>query len=388
MGNEEETMGPDLPPGGEGGDTAATNAESSLFWGAENPVDYENHPDFIAMQAAMDEFTPFEEAEAWKKQGNDKVRMARKAAYAHMKRRYYREAVELYTRAISKGQLDEETPDAFLSTCFNNRAQMNLTLTNYRSALNDAEEAVRLDGANLKAYFRGVRAALELKEAEKAADLGKRGLTHAKGDREYLDLMKQVDRVARDVDEERKLETQQADASLGTAVQFAILLRQREVKVGLPSFPDIQNKPYLDEGGVMHWPVIMVYPESGQIEFIEDFPEDSTFEPFLDMMFQEDASALPWDERGEYTRGSVTLYYSSSYGKVMPQNLLLEWLDGGHVGEQERTWNKEAFQRIDAGKATLASVLGREDCVIPGLPTVYALADNDFHRTKFHNGDW
>ncbi|WZN59770.1 tetratricopeptide repeat protein [Chloropicon roscoffensis] len=382
-----DAMGPELPPGQDGDSKeAASSSDSSLFW-SENPEDYENHPDFIAMQAAMDEFTPFEEAEAWKKQGNDKVRLARKAAYAHMKRRYQREAVVLYSRAIGKAKEDPETPAAFLSTCYNNRAQMNLTLTNYRSALEDAEEAIRLDGTSKKAYFRGVKAALELKDAEKAADLGRRGIPHSGGDREYAELMREVDRVAVEVGEERREESRRADESLSTAVQFAVLLRQRGVKVGLPSFPDIQNKPYLDEQSVMHWPVIMLYPESGQVELIEDFAENSAFDAMLDMMFRDDGSDLPWDERGEYTRRGVTLYYSAGAGEPMPQKKLLEWLDGHNVGEMERTWRKDDFRKIDP-KRTLAEVLTREDCVLPGLPTVYVVAENDFHREKFFNGDF
>lgn len=382
-----EDMGPALPPEAQDGDASDPSAESSLFWGGDQPVDYENHPDFIAMQAAMDEFTPFEEAEAWKKQGNDKVKLARKAAYPHMKKRYNRDAVEMYTRAITKGRLDPETPQAFLSTCFNNRAQINLTLTNFRSALSDAEEAIKLDDTNKKAYFRGVKAALELRNVDKATELGHRGLAHARGDREYAALMGEVEEVAKAVALEEKRAEERTETDLGTAARFALLLRERGVTLGYPSFPDIQNKPYLDEQSVMHWPVIMLYPESGQVELIEDFAENSAFDAMLDMMFRDDGSDLPWDERGEYTRRGVTLYYSAGAGEPMPQKKLLEWLDGHNVGEMERTWRKDDFRKIDP-KRTLAEVLTREDCVLPGLPTVYVVAENDFHREKFFNGDF
>ena len=316
-------MGPAAAAAKEGGgdgapnDGAASSSACSLFWEGDQPDDFENHPDFLAMQAAMDEFTPFEEAEAWKKQGNDKVRIARKAAYPHMKRRYHREAVELYTRAIAKARLDPEaTPSEFLSTCFNNRAQVNLTLGNFRSALADAEEAAKLDSTSKKAYFRGVKAALELRDVEKALELGKRGAPHAGDDKEYGELMRQATRMAEEVEKKARAESEAAEESLGTAVAFAGLLRDRKVKVALPSFPDIQNKPYLDEEGVMHWPVVLVYPESGQVELIEDFPENSAFRPFADMMFQEEEpTSLPWDERDEYTKSRIRFYYSSAYSE-------------------------------------------------------------------------
>eukprot|EP00213_Chloropicon_mariensis_P006722 CAMPEP_0197475326 /NCGR_PEP_ID=MMETSP1309-20131121/6786_1 /TAXON_ID=464262 /ORGANISM="Genus nov. species nov., Strain RCC998" /LENGTH=388 /DNA_ID=CAMNT_0043015323 /DNA_START=166 /DNA_END=1329 /DNA_ORIENTATION=+ len=375
--------------GGDAGEKKASTSNCSLFWDEEQPDDFENHPDFVAMQAAMEEYTPFEEAEAWKNQGNDRLRMARKAAHQRMKRKFQREAAELYTRAIRTGSKDPETPNSFLGICFNNRAQVNILLTNFRSALEDAEEAIKLLGgesASKKAYFRAVKAALALKDIEKARALGRTGLPLAKGDKEYSELMEEIEKVDKEVKAEEEKESEEADKSLSTAVQFAILLKQRSVKLGFPSFPDIQNKPYLDEDGLMHWPVIMIYPESGQVEFIEDFPEDSTFEPFMDMMFQDDVSAFPWDVQNEYTKSRISLYYSSSYSEVMPQDKLFKWLDGNHVGEQDRTWKKESWEKISP-KATLASMLRSKDCIIPGLPTIYAVSDNDF-LAKFLSGDW
>ncbi len=387
--------GPELPPGmsaakadearkGAGDGAGATSSghagdASSLFWGGGQPEDFENHPDFLAMQAAMDEFTPFEEAEAWKKEGNDKLRIARKANYAHMKLRYYREAVGFYSLAIQNGMKDREnTPDSFLAICFNNRAQANILLTNFRSALDDAEESIRLNGASLKAYFRALKSALALRDAEKAESLAQRGKAVAEeGDAEFAELVREVTKLKQRLEAEKQREAEASGEALSTVVQFAVLLRQRGVKIGLPSFPDIGHKPYLDEEGVMHWPVIMVYPESGQVELIEDFPETSVFDPFLEMMFQEGGdSGLPWDERNEYLRPRMRLYYCTSFTETMPQDKLLKWLDGEHVGEQQRNWKKESWERIDTGALTLGQMLTK--CVIPALPTVYAVTDNDF----------
>ena len=106
------------------------------------------------------------------------------------------------------------------------------------------------------------------------------------------------------------------------------------------------------------------------------------------MMFQVGSASLPWGAKGEYVRERIALYYCSSGAEAMPQDLLLKWLDGGHVGEQGRSWKKETFQEIDAGRSTLGRVLRDEMCVIPGLPTVYALSrGNEFHG-KFVSGDW
>lgn len=55
-------------------------------------------------------------------------------------KKHYSEAVENYTKAIDQRALS----DAETSILFSNRAHVNLLLGNYRRALTDAEEAIRL----------------------------------------------------------------------------------------------------------------------------------------------------------------------------------------------------------------------------------------------------
>ena len=61
-------------------------------------------------------------------------------------KKHYSEAIENYTKAINQGVLsDSET-----SILFSNRAHVNLLLGNYRRALTDAEEAIKLCPDNVK----------------------------------------------------------------------------------------------------------------------------------------------------------------------------------------------------------------------------------------------
>lgn len=70
-------------------------------------------------------------------QGNECVRNGKK---------HYSEAIDCYTKAINQGVLsDSET-----SILFSNRAHVNLLLGNYRRALTDAEESMRLSPDNVK----------------------------------------------------------------------------------------------------------------------------------------------------------------------------------------------------------------------------------------------
>lgn len=70
-------------------------------------------------------------------QGNDFVKKGKK---------HYKDAIDCYTRAIN-----QKTKDASMnSILYGNRAQVNLLLGNYRRAIDDADEAVKLNPSNVK----------------------------------------------------------------------------------------------------------------------------------------------------------------------------------------------------------------------------------------------
>lgn len=61
-------------------------------------------------------------------------------------KKHYKDAIDCYTRAINQKALN----DSETSVLFANRAHVNLMLGNFRRALNDAEEAIKLSSANVK----------------------------------------------------------------------------------------------------------------------------------------------------------------------------------------------------------------------------------------------
>lgn len=61
----------------------------------------------------------------------------------------------------------------------------------------------------------------------------------------------------------------------------------------------------MNDDGVLIWPVMFVYPEYGQTDFIQAFPEDVTLGSMLTEMFQE---RPPWDQEGKYKPEEMTLW--------------------------------------------------------------------------------
>ena len=63
-------------------------------------------------------------------------------------------------------------------------------------------------------------------------------------------------------------------------------MEKRGVKLGKAAYQELTGvkKPKLDEQGVLHWPVLLLYPEVMSSDFIEDFPETDTLSPHLDVI--------------------------------------------------------------------------------------------------------
>ena len=81
------------------------------------PEDPSQNPEFAAMQELIDECTPAERAETWKKQGNDKLKV-----YLQNKNRFYvRDAINHYSQALALPPWEEDGP--LRSILLGNRAQ-------------------------------------------------------------------------------------------------------------------------------------------------------------------------------------------------------------------------------------------------------------------------
>ena len=67
----------------------------------------------------------------------------------------------------------------------------------------------------------------------------------------------------------------------------------------------------MDEAGEVHWPLVFVYPETMQMDAVEDAAEGDTLAAHLDAMFAPGAPPLAWDTADAYTRVRLELFYLS-----------------------------------------------------------------------------
>lgn len=95
------------------------------------------------------------------------------------------------------------------------------------------------------------------------------------------------------------------------------------------------RKPEVDADGLVHWPVMFVYPETMQTDAVEDFLEADSLQLHLDVMFAPDAPPLHWDEERHYTRNRVELYYLSHAARPLHLDQLTEVPSVHHAWSQE-----------------------------------------------------
>lgn len=361
-----------------------------LFWDSL-PEGADQDPVFQAMQAMSDEMSPDERAEGFKSQGNSKLKLALsdKADQA-ARRTLLREAVKAYDDALAIN-----APSGKLNAVLHsNRAHAHLLLGNWRKALEDALASHKLDRTNVKAPFRGAKAALKLGMWQQCEQLCSAGRAIDPASKEF-DAMEKEARAK--LNEERQLEERRRaarEAEAAPARALAGVIAARGYRLTRPQVRlEDRSRPLLEPDGSLSWPVLLMYPESMQQDAIQKFAEGDTFDEHLDMMFGPDAPPLEWDEKGEYSRSTVELYYLAHAGKELSKEQLVSAMEGKWpegLAEDEGGPNKYGeraarMRRVDA-RSTLAQVLAKPDHIIPGIPLFWVVASGTPYRTRFLEG--
>ncbi|XP_065874500.1 uncharacterized protein [Euphorbia lathyris] len=317
--------------------------------------------------------------------------------YVKMGKKHYSDAINCYTRAINQKVLS----DSENSLLYSNRAHVNLLLGNYRRALTDAEEAIKLSSTNVKALYRAAKASLSLNLLNEAKSYSENGLKQDPKNEELKKLASQINLL--------KMEQDRHEAEVSKAVSNAKGLlsafEDRGLKIGKPMFQELvgPRKPVLDKNKILHWPVLILYPEVMSSDFIEDFCETDMFSAHLDMMFSENSPSLPWDEENQYTREAIEVYYEANSGVRLSNSKILHYLLEGTAGANLESTDEQKNEIEGKGnlqgngsskwikmneKRTLSDVLKQADFIIPGIPVFYVVSKNSSFHIEFKAGNW
>ncbi|KFU86596.1 Tetratricopeptide repeat protein 4, partial [Chaetura pelagica] len=228
-----------------------------------------------------------------------------------------------------------------------NRGAAHFHLGNYRSALSDAIQARKLKPTHLKAIVRGALCHLELKNFSEAIAWCEEGLQIDSKEKKLLELRAKADKL------KSVCCSFLALTLLITPVCFfgllaLFFLQERNIKLvlepsneeeeisdglaeisldGFHSDSAMGAKVHLDADGNLNWPVLFLYPEHEQTDFIAAFHENSRFIDHLMVMF---AELPPWDLERKYLPSNLELYFEDEERAEMyelnPEHTLLQAL--------------------------------------------------------------
>ncbi|NXG78408.1 TTC4 protein, partial [Baryphthengus martii] len=252
----------------------------------------------------------------------------------------YRRAVIAYTEGLKKKSEDPEL-NAVLHT---NRGAAEFHLGNYRSALNDAIQAKKLKPTHLKAIVRGALCHMELKNFSEAIAWCEEGLQIDSKEKKLVEMRAKADKLK--VNITALCPEALWDPGLMSALckflcrtniklVFEPLDEEEELSDGLAEISldgfhsdnAMGAKVHLDADGNLNWPVLFLYPEHEQTDFIAAFHENSRFIDHLMVMF---AELPPWDLERKYLPSNLELYFEDEERAEMyelnPEHTLLQVL--------------------------------------------------------------
>lgn len=298
--------------GGEGGEAeAARDPDGGEDNGEVNPF---TDPDFVAALDSL-KTTPEERAERCKDAGNEALRNGGKPG------------LELAAQKYGEG-LDERCTDALLNaTLRSNRAAAHVMLKNWGKAYADAVAALDAEvlavPAQHKACRRAASAAYKLRKLEETEGMLERWRAVPCADEAQLaEVSKEMEKLAlgvREVREAAAAKEREAEVGRRMAQELEAVLVARGLRVGEWDDPSLQQQcvgPHtgarvwydaeLDE---VHWPVLLLYPEPAQSDFIQDMCEGEALLPHLAEMFGVDGEGAPdWDRERKYRPAALSVY--------------------------------------------------------------------------------
>ncbi|KAL0612601.1 Tetratricopeptide repeat protein 4 [Plecturocebus cupreus] len=215
---------------------------------------------------------------------------------------------------------------------------------NFRSALNDVTTARKLKPCHLKAIIRSALCHPELKHFAEAVNWYDEVLQIDATEKKLLEMKAKADKLkrhARKANLKEKKERNQNEALLQAIKSRNVRLSEAACEDedsvsedlgelfldGLSSENPHGARLSLDDQSRLSWPVLFLYPEYAQSDFISAFHEDSRFIDHLMVMFGETPS---WDLEQKYCPDNLEVYFEdedrAELYQVLAQSTLLQVL--------------------------------------------------------------
>ncbi|KAL7746384.1 HSP70/90 co-chaperone [Sorochytrium milnesiophthora] len=265
------------------------------------PEDAGDNAELAALQSLIYDGTPEEIATNFKNQGNEMFRDGKQ---------FYKHAIQYYTQGLQQKCSDSKLNSALHS----NRAAVNLELGNYRQVLLDCQQAIKLDSANVKAFYRAARALFAVDKFAEAAITVEDGLRVEADNKALIDLGVRIKERQRQIELKELKKRQEAEDKLQRERAVEQAAQSRGIKMvsdskGASALPSehADYKPSYDAStDTLSFPAVVLYPEHNQTDFIAQFDVATTFEDQLQPVLEHPA---PWDPSFNYRLDNIDVYF-------------------------------------------------------------------------------
>lgn len=261
----------------------------------------ELHPLYEGLQQLKydpNENTPEELALSYKEDGN-----------FNFKHKNYRLAVIGYSEGI-KVRCGNAEIEASL---YNNRSAAHWFLQNYRSSLRDAESALKYNPNHEKAMQRAANCCLKTQKFDDCIKFCDRILDKIKNAdisevrKQAVNGKKAAERNERKKQAEIKKKTQEENMLIDELSKLGVKFNRSNLSLLQPQFAELEmHHVHLNKDKILIWPVVFMYPEHKTMDFVQQFPCNSTFQEQLELVFDEKPA---WDQNGEYKIENLNVYY-------------------------------------------------------------------------------
>lgn len=273
------------------------------------PDDISDNPHLLAMQSLIyDGQTNEEMADHFRKLGNEAFRLSENKIATQ-------NALMSYTKGLEMECKDE----SLNSQLHSNRAAVSLRMKEYSKAVDDCRKASKLDPKNMKAFYRGAKASETLGLTEQALKFCKGALGLKPEDKELRQILQRLEKKQAEEAEQNRIRDRSLQhlSNEQTVASNAVkaTLDSRGMKVGpilfnvVMYFEGKQPEPQLcpDACDAVQWPLLLLYDETNQSDFVETFDERCPLEEQLELMFPKDRK-VEWDEEGKYVWDRLVAY--------------------------------------------------------------------------------
>ena len=367
--------------------------DNPLFW-KKLPKNWKENPTVRAMEKLRDETPPEEMAEEMKDQGNQwYTRTLKEKVTGTRLLTYHRNALKCYTNGLNYAHSAPATEEVRLlhATLLVNRAAVQLSRKNYRKVVRDCRGALRFDPNNLKGHYRAAQALYKLRRYDEASVFVESALALDATNKAVLKCQKQIAksigaRDARIATEEARIAKKRATMDILQSACEVRGIRMGPALFELDSDKRKHRPQVFGEGvpgqlGPMVWPVMLLYEEHAQNDYVQQFGEDSLLRDLIDMVLP-DSDRPPWDEDHKYCASNVQLFFETKCVPPFPSKE--PWpMDWPVQSEREAgAGNLREWVQIPFG-LRLTDVLSLPAYVVPQIVTFHVVPKSGSFHDEF-----